>query len=137
MTSAPSNGAQATATTRVTHADLASAVGIAAADTFPAVYATSKLVALMEIAAARVLSPHLGAGEMSVGVSVDIVHTAATPPGGEVIADAVYRGRDGKLYVFDVTARDAGGEIGRGTHKRAVVDAARLMAGAARRAVDA
>jgi predicted thioesterase len=70
---------------------------------------------------------------MSVGVAVDVLHTAATPPGATVTATARLTGRDGKLYVFEVTASDEGGEIGRGTHKRAVVSASRLLAGAAKR----
>jgi predicted thioesterase len=40
---------------------------------------------------------------------------------------------DGKLYVFEVVARDPGGEIGRGTHKRAIVATERLLSGAAKR----
>jgi len=42
-------------------------------------------------------------------------------------------GRDGKLYLFDVLARDDAGLIGRGRHKRAVVDAHRLEESAAQR----
>ena len=130
----PSATATADARTRVTHADLASAVGFEPGDVFPQVYATSKLIALMEIAAARVLLPRLCAGEMSVGVAVDITHAAATPVGAEVSATATLVGRDGKLYVFDVRARDPGGEVGHGTHKRAIVSVDRLMAGAGKRA---
>ncbi|HEX3695354.1 MAG TPA: hypothetical protein VH374_08185 [Polyangia bacterium] len=70
---------------------------------------------------------------MSVGVSVDIVHTAATPPGATVVASARFTGREGKLFVFAFEARDGGGEIGRGTHRRAIIDAKRLVEGAARR----
>jgi predicted thioesterase len=102
-------------------------------DTFPAVFATSRMVALMEVAAARVLRPHLREGELSVGVTVDVVHTAATPPGATVTATARFVGKDGKLFLFEVSATDDAGEIGRGTHKRAVVAAERLVAGAARR----
>ena len=41
--------------------------------------------------------------------------------------------RDGKLYLFEVLARDDAGPIGRGRHKRAVVDANRLEERAAQR----
>jgi predicted thioesterase len=34
---------------------------------------------------------------------------------------------------FDVIAHDPGGEIGRGTHKRAIISRERLLAGAAKR----
>jgi predicted thioesterase len=88
----------------------------------------------MEVAAARVLRAHLLEGEASVGISVDVIHTAATPPGATVTAQARFVGREGKLFLFEVSAADDAGEIGRGTHKRAVVSAERLIAGAARRA---
>ncbi|HEY1433758.1 MAG TPA: thioesterase, partial [Thermoanaerobaculia bacterium] len=104
-------------------------------DAFPPVFATARLVALMELAAARLLAPHLGVGELSVGVTVDVAHTAATPEGVDVEAAARYLGRDGKLFVFEVIARDRGGEIGRATHRRAIVSSGRLAAGAARRNV--
>lgn len=123
----------ATAQLVVTERDLASAVGLEKGDDFPRVFATARLVALMEVAAARLLRPHLGEGELSVGVAVDIVHTAPTPLNGTVIATATYMGRDGKLFEFEVLAADDGGEIGRGTHKRAIVSAGRLTAGAAKR----
>ncbi len=123
----------ATAQMTVGEADLASALRVERGDDFPPVFATSRLVALMEVAAARLLRPHLREGELSVGVTVDIVHTVATPLHGTVIATATYVGRDGKLFVFEVLAADDAGEIGRGTHKRAIVSSDRLTAGAAKR----
>lgn len=91
------------------------------------------MVALMETAAARVMQPLLGPGELSVGVTVDITHTAPTPPGVLVIANARFAGREGKLFVFEIDARDEGGEIGRGSHKRAIVETDRLQRAAAKR----
>ena len=123
----------ATAVLTVGPSDLASALPLDAGDAFPAVFATARMVALMEIAAARVLQSCLGAGELSVGVSLEVTHSAPTPPGATVTAVATYLGRDGKLFEFEVAASDAGGEIGRARHKRAVVDAERLQNSAARR----
>ena len=40
---------------------------------------------------------------------------------------------EGKLHLFAVEAFDPGGRIGHGRHARAVVDEARLLAGAAKR----
>ena len=91
------------------------------------------MVALMEVAAARLLAPFLRPGEHSVGVLVEVDHTAATPEGAPVTATARYVGREGKLHLFEVSARDPGGEIGRGTHRRAIVSAERLVEGARRR----
>jgi fluoroacetyl-CoA thioesterase len=126
-------GTRGTATSIVEDADLADKVGLSAGDTFPAVYATSRMIALMELAAARAMMPALGAGENSVGVTVDIEHTRPTPPGARVTAEAHYLGRHGKLYLFEVLARDDAGPIGRGRHKRAVVDPNRLEESAAQR----
>ncbi len=129
----PAVDSTASASLTVASSDLADMLNLEPGDTFPPVFATSRMVALMEVAAARVLSPHLGIGELSVGVTVDIVHTAATPPGATVTATARFVGKDGKLFLFEVSATDDAGEIGRGTHKRAIVAAERLVAGAARR----
>ncbi len=91
------------------------------------------MVALMELAAAKVLTPILSDGERSVGISIAIVHTAATPPGATVTAEARFEGLDGKRYKFHIVARDEGGEIGGGTHERAIIDERRLLEGAHRR----
>jgi predicted thioesterase len=129
----PEINAEASVELFVSHADLASSLASEGGDSYPPVFATSRMVALMEVAASRVLRPLLGPGELSVGVTVDVAHTAATPQGVRVTATARYLGREGKLFVFEVVARDRGGEIGRGTHKRAIVSAERLLAGAERR----
>lgn len=126
---------ETTATARLTvrPLDLASNLEIETESAFPAVFATSRMVALMEVAAARLLVGQLQEGELSVGVTMDIKHTAATPLGGNVTATAKFVGRDGKLFLFEVTATDDAGEIGRGTHKRAIITTERLLGGAAQR----
>lgn len=50
-----------------------------------------------------------------------------------VSATVRYLGREGKLFVFEVIARGRGGEIGRATHRQAIVLSERLVAGAVRR----
>lgn len=126
-------GAEAEASWIVSESDLASRLSDGHSGTFPDVFSTARMVALMELAAARVLLPALAPGELSVGVLVDVVHTAATPPGVRVRANARYVGREGKAYAFEVTASDPGGEIGRGKHHRAIIDSERLVRGAAKR----
>ena len=129
----PEIDATATAELVVGPADLASSISSEGGDQFPAVLATARMIALMETAAARVLQPLLGPGELSVGVTVDITHTAPTPAGSLVIANARYLGREGKLFVFEISAHDEGGEIGSGSHKRAIVESERLERAAAKR----
>ncbi|HJS24705.1 MAG TPA: hotdog domain-containing protein [Pyrinomonadaceae bacterium] len=122
-----------TATLVVGPQDLASSISNQTGDEFPPVLATARMVALMEIAASRVLQPLLGPGELSVGVTVDVSHTAPTPLGAKVTATARYAGREGKLFLFEVSVADPGGEVGRGWHKRAIVSSERLQSGAAKR----
>jgi fluoroacetyl-CoA thioesterase len=113
--------------------DTARALSISPEDSFPAVFATSRMVALMELAAARALRPLLESGQLSVGVALQVRHTAATPLGSEVRAVATYLGPDGKLFRFKVEAFDDAGPIGGGEHTRAIIDEERLLSGAARR----
>src|SRR5262249_40111053 len=132
----PQPGDSASAEIVAGDGDLASAFRPAPTDDFPRVFSTARMVALMEIAASRILQASLGAGEMSVGVTIETTHVAATPPGARVRAHARYigrGGRDGKFYAFEVFAEDEKGEIGRGKHSRAIVERARLEASAAKR----
>lgn len=126
---------ESTATARLTvrQSDLASNLNIETEEKFPPVFATSRMVALMEVAAARVLHSQLREGELSVGVTIDVKHTAATPLGGRVTATAKFIGREGKLFLFEISAADDAGEIGRGTHRRAIINRERLIAGADQR----
>ncbi|KAJ0381310.1 hypothetical protein COL26b_000655 [Colletotrichum chrysophilum] len=132
-TSTLSIGTSSSASFRVKSTDLASAISTDPQDESPSVFATSRLVALMEIASARVLKPYLEPGQLSVGVTIDVLHTTPTPGDALVTVEATYRGKKGKLFVFDVVASDEGGEVGAAVHKRAVVDAQRLLAGAKKR----
>ena len=127
----PGDSAQASLTVQTS--DTAQALSLSPDDSFPAVFATSRMVALMELAAARLMKPLLGPGELSVGVSVNVQHTAATPVGGTVRAAATYLAPEGKLFRFKVEAFDEAGPIGEGEHTRAIVATERLLAGAARR----
>lgn len=129
----PEIGATATAEPIVSEVDLATVVGQSPVDGFPPMFATARMIALMELAASRVLHAHLTEGQVSVGVTVDVAHTAATPVGAKVTAHARFDGMDGKFCVFQIVARVAGDEIGRGTHKRAIVSPERLVSGALRR----
>jgi predicted thioesterase len=114
-------------------ADSARALAISAADDFPEVFATARMIALMELAAARGMKRDLADGQLSVGVGVNVRHLAATPVGVEVRAVATFLGMDGKLFRFRVEAFDPGGLIGEGEHTRAIVSVERLLAGAAAR----
>ena len=117
-------GATGSATITVTDADTAIAAG---SGDLP-VLATPRMVALMEQAACAALAPALPAGSTSVGVHVDVRHTAPTPVGAVVTATARVTQVSGARILLEVTAeqdRDGVTEpIGAGTHTRVVVDRA-------------
>jgi len=118
---------------KVKNSDLASNLNISPDDGFPDVFATARLVALMECSAAKILIPLLKEGELSVGVGVNITHLAATLEGDVAISTATFEGMEGKLYKFSIEVVDSGGKIGVGTHTRAIISNDRLIAGANRR----
>jgi fluoroacetyl-CoA thioesterase len=130
-------GTTADASWIVRESDLASELSDEHSGNFPPVFSTARMVALMELAAARTLAGILQPGELSVGVLVDVTHTAATSPGARVRATARFVGLEGKFYAFEVEAFDPAGSIGRGRHQRAIIDSERLARGAAKRAADA
>jgi predicted thioesterase len=113
--------------------DTARHIALSSEDAFPEVFATSRMIALMEVAAARAMRPLLRDGQLSVGVSLSIRHTAATPVGSRVRAVASYLRTEGKLMHFRVEAFDEAGSIGVGEHARAVIDTVRLLTGAEKR----
>jgi fluoroacetyl-CoA thioesterase len=126
-------GTQGEATRIVESKDTAKYVFDHSGEAFPEVLATATMIAMMELAAARVLLPLLKPGQLSVGVGVDVEHLAATPVGMQVRSVATYLGPEGKLYRFKVELFDDGGLAGEGEHTRAIIDEARLVAGAANR----
>jgi fluoroacetyl-CoA thioesterase len=117
----------------VTRGDTANNLALAPGDSFPEVFATSRMIALMELAAARAMKPLLGEGQLSVGVALNVRHTAATTVGSNVRAIATYLRTEAKLMHFQVEAFDEAGSIGSGEHARAIVDTGRLLSGAERR----
>jgi fluoroacetyl-CoA thioesterase len=92
----------------------------------PAAYGTPMMVYLMEIAAAKAVAPYLPAGWVSVGVSVDVKHLAATPVGQTVTATATVITVGEKTITFAVSAEDDLERIGVGTHVRALIDLERF-----------
>lgn len=92
----------------------------------PPVLSTPSLVLLLERTARDLMEPYLEPGEITVGVSVEIEHLAATPVGATVKATARVVQTDGPVVTFHVEARDEQDLIANGLHKRRVVNAGRL-----------
>lgn len=118
---------------KVEDKDLAKNLGISADDNFPEVFATARLVALMECSAAKVMKPLISEGQLSVGVEVSMKHMAPTLTGDIVKSTATFVGMEGKLYKFSIEAEDSAGKVGECTHTRALVTEERLMTGANKR----
>lgn len=116
-------GAKATVDQAVAEQHLASAYAVDPGESYPAVLATPAMLALLERACAKLLAPLLAADQLSVGAAVDITHIAPTALNETVTAEAVFRAREGQLYWFDVSVRDAAGLVGQGRHARAIVSA--------------
>jgi fluoroacetyl-CoA thioesterase len=125
-------GTQAEAVQIVTQDDLASILG-EVDDIFPKVFATSKMVALMEIASSRVLKKFLSSSECSVGIEININHMSPSSLGSKVRAQAELIEIVDHIFTFTVKAFDESGLIGEGTHKRSIVDIERLEKGALRK----
>jgi len=91
------------------------------------VYATPCMVALMEGAACEAIAEALSDTHTTVGTALNIEHISATPVGLEVRAEAQVTAVEGKVITFDVKAFDEAGEIGRGTHKRVIVNSQKFL----------
>jgi predicted thioesterase len=91
------------------------------------VYATPCMVALMEGAACEAIEDALDESQTTVGTALNIEHISATPVGMEVRAEAVVTEVNGKVITFEVNAYDEAGPIGKGTHKRVVINSQKFL----------
>lgn len=88
----------------------------------PPVFATAFMVGFIEATCAELLHQHLEEGESSVGVKVDVSHTAPTPVGMNVTAEVKIIEIDRRRVRFAVLVRDAQEVISQGFHERFVVN---------------
>lgn len=109
--------------TKVTEANTAAAVK---SGTLP-VFATPMMIALMEEAAASLVEEHLDREETSVGILMNVKHTAATPVGMNVRAKAEITAIDGRKITFKVEAFDEKEKIGEGVHERFIVKSEKFL----------
>ncbi|MFA5899463.1 MAG: thioesterase family protein [Hyphomicrobium sp.] len=94
----------------------------------PTVFATGFMVGLMEWTCLKVLQPHLDEGEGSLGIHIDVSHSAATLPGQTVTVEAECTAVNGRRVSFHVKAHDGIDLIGEGRHERMIVPWARFVA---------
>jgi fluoroacetyl-CoA thioesterase len=93
-----------------------------------AVLATPVMINLFEAAALAAVEHLLPAGHQSLGIHLDVSHTAATPVGLRVTASAEVLRLERRTITFRVEARDPFEVIGGGTHQRIVVSVERFDA---------
>jgi len=91
-----------------------------------AVLATPVMINLIEAAALAAVEHLLPSGHQSLGIQLDVSHTAATPVGLRVIATAEVSHVQGRSITFRVAAHDEFEPIGGGTHKRIVISVSRF-----------
>jgi fluoroacetyl-CoA thioesterase len=87
----------------------------------PPVFSTPMMIALMEHATVRAITPELPAGAISVGTRIEVDHLKAVGTGATVAAWAKFIEYRGRFLVFDVEARSGEHVIGRGKVFRAIV----------------
>ena len=95
-------------------------------DGMPRILCTPWLIWFLEHAARKAVLPLLEPGESTVGVVINVEHTAPTPPGAQVHCRARVINADGSLISFQFEANDEHEVIARGTHKLRVIEVERL-----------
>jgi fluoroacetyl-CoA thioesterase len=91
------------------------------------VLATPIMIAL-EAAAVDCIESALPAGHESLGVRIEVEHSAPTPIGMTVTATAELTEVSGRTLAFQLEARDDAGVVGKGRHTRVIVDSERFRA---------
>ncbi len=86
------------------------------------VFATPAMIALMEQTALESVANMLPEAYTTVGTEVSVKHFKATLPGKTVICNSRLIHAEGMKLVFEVTASETSGLIGKGTHTRYIVD---------------
>ena len=109
---------------------LASAFGSGLVDAL----ATPVLVGFCEDASRTMIDAHLPEGQKTVGTTVSLTHTAATPLGMKVTVRATLTAIEGRKLTFEVECEDEIESIGQCSHTRFIIDSARFEAGIADKA---
>ena len=96
------------------------------------VFATPSLVAIMEAASVEAIRNEIDEGYTTVGIRIEINHTAPSVTGNTVTAAAEVIDVDSRQITFKVSERDENGVVGEGKHIRCIVNKERFMSKALR-----
>ena len=91
------------------------------------VLATPEMIRLVEETAAALIEKNLPPELTSVGISLDVKHTAPTPVGMKFRAEVKIVSVNGRKIILEVAAFDEVGQIGNGVHERFIVDAKKFQ----------
>jgi len=86
------------------------------------VFATPSMIALMEQTAMESVAEFLSETDATVGTEVNIRHLKASLPGTKVRCTSLLISAEGRKLIFEVSASDETGFIGKGTHTRYIID---------------
>ena len=100
----------------------------------PKVLATGYMIGLMEFACIRFINPHIDwPRQQTVGIHINVSHTAATPPGMTVTIKGKLEKVEGRKLSFSLEAFDDQDQISQGTHDRFIIDAEKFNAAVAKK----
>jgi len=91
------------------------------------VYATPRMIGMMEYTAWASAEPYMEEGKGTVGTHLDVSHVSASPIGAHIRIESELIEIDRRRLVFRVRAFDDAGLIGEGTHERFIVDNEKFM----------
>ncbi len=100
----------------------------------PDVFATPCLGGLMERVSAELINERLNPGEQSVGISMNLQHSAATPLGMTIRVRTEVTAVEGRKLTFRLEAFDDVEKIGEATHERFIIVADKFNARVAEKA---
>ena len=96
----------------------------------PEVFATGYMVGLFEFTCIKFINAHIDwPRQQTVGIHINVSHTAATPPGFTVTVKVRLEKIDGRKLSFAIEARDGVDTISKGSHDRFIIDADKFNAG--------
>ena len=91
------------------------------------VFATPAMIALIEETCWRSVADQLDAGQGTVGTQLNVAHVSATPVGLKVYCESQLVSVEGRKLTFEVNVYDEKGLVGKGTHKRFIIDDEKFM----------
>ncbi len=91
------------------------------------VFATPAMIALMEKTALKTVLPYLSEGQDTVGSEVNIRYLKPTAVGQTVQCEAILTETDDKKLVYEVSASDEKGIIGKGRHVRYIINKEKFL----------